>query len=184
MSYTISNLERHLGGLRLFDRASRKPTLSEARKDPAVRSPQGGAWHRWAARQGHRSLGGARTRNSLLRIDVMLPTARLVSTLVAFRTAFSDRQSEALYRSPGCRRPARTRPDMRDRRQCCRSVIDGRSRPEASRQRPDALASQRRAIPWRGRHGKSPRSPRPGPHIQLVLTESLGSDAGKGLQTC
>ena len=87
VSYTIANLERHLGGLMLFDRASRKPTLTEAGKSLLSE-----------ARKVAHGIDGLRAKATGLlaglepelavAIDVMLPTARLVSTLVAFRTAF------------------------------------------------------------------------------------------------
>ena len=138
VSYTIANLERHLGGLLLFDRASRKPTLTEAGKDAAVRSPQGGAWHRRAARQGHGTTGRARTRTrGCDRRHAADRTARFDAGGVPDR--LSHREPSSLHRGLGRRRPSRPRPDLRDRRQCGRGAVDGRPRPEAPRQHQDAF---------------------------------------------
>ena len=87
VSYTIANLEDQLGGLRLFDRATRRPTLTEAGRTLLVE-----------ARRVSLGVDGLRARASGLLaglepelavvVDVMLPTANLVGSLVAFRAAF------------------------------------------------------------------------------------------------
>ncbi len=161
VSYTIANLERHLGGLMLFDRRQPQAHADRGGEDPAVRSPQGGAWHRRAARQGHGSSGRARTRTrGRHRRHAADRAARLDAGGVPNR--LSDRQPEPLRRSLGRRRPARARPDLRDRRQCGRGAVDGRPRPEASRQHQDAFG--RSAEPsFGGLAAARCRSPRPEP---------------------
>lgn len=87
ISYAIANLEAQLGGLVLFDRRSRRPTLTEA-----------GATVLLEARRIAMGVDGLRARASGLlagiepelavAVDVMLPTAVLVSALVAFRAEF------------------------------------------------------------------------------------------------
>ncbi|RYC32990.1 LysR family transcriptional regulator [Lichenibacterium minor] len=87
VSYAIANLEEQLGGLKLFDRATRRPTLTEA-----------GATLLAEARKVAMGVDGLRARATGLLagleaelavvVDVMLPTPTLVEALAAFRTAF------------------------------------------------------------------------------------------------
>ena len=87
VSYAIANLEEQLGGLKLFDRATRRPTLTEA-----------GTTLLAEARKVTMGVDGLRTRAAGLLagleaelavvVDVMLPTVTLVEALAAFRTAF------------------------------------------------------------------------------------------------
>lgn len=87
VSYAIANLEAQLGGLKLFDRATRRPTLTEA-----------GATLLAEARKVTMDVDGLRARATGLLagleaelaivVDVMLPTAKLVEALAAFRSAF------------------------------------------------------------------------------------------------
>ena len=87
VSYAIANLEERLGGLKLFDRKTRRPTLTEA-----------GAVLLVEARKVAMGVDGLRARATGLLagleaelavvVDVMLPTRTLVEALSAFRTAF------------------------------------------------------------------------------------------------
>lgn len=87
VSYTIANLEQQLGGLKLFDRGTRRPSLTEAGR--TILSE---------ARKVALGIDGLRARATGLlaglepelavAVDVMLPTAQLVAALVAFRAAF------------------------------------------------------------------------------------------------
>ena len=87
ISYAIATLEEQLGGLKLFDRATRRPTLTEA-----------GAVLLAEARRVTMGVDGLRARATGLLagleaelavvVDVMLPTATLVEALSAFRAAF------------------------------------------------------------------------------------------------
>ena len=87
VSYAIANLEEQLGGLRLFDRTTRRPTLTEA-----------GATLLAEARKVAMGVDGLRARATGLLaglepelavvVDVMLPTVTLVEALAAFRAAF------------------------------------------------------------------------------------------------
>lgn len=87
VSYAIANLEEQLGGLRLFDRATRRPTLTEAGRTLLAE-----------ARKVSLGVDGLRARATGLlaglepelavSVDVMLPTALLVEALIAFRAAF------------------------------------------------------------------------------------------------
>jgi DNA-binding transcriptional LysR family regulator len=87
VSYAIANLEGQLGGLKLFDRATRRPTLTEA-----------GATLLAEARKVTMDVDGLRARATGLLagleaelavvVDVMLPTVLLVEALAAFRAAF------------------------------------------------------------------------------------------------
>jgi DNA-binding transcriptional LysR family regulator len=87
VSYAIATLEEQLGGLRLFDRATRRPTLTEAGRTLLVE-----------ARKVSLGVDGLRARASGLLaglepelavvVDVMLPMPALVGSLAAFRAAF------------------------------------------------------------------------------------------------
>lgn len=87
VSYMIANLEEQLGGLKLFDRSRRRPALTEAGRTLLAE-----------ARKVSLDVDGLRARASGLLaglepelavvVDVMLPTATLVETLVAFRAAY------------------------------------------------------------------------------------------------
>ena len=87
VSYTIAALEQQLGGLKLFDRTTRRPTLTEAGRTLLAE-----------ARKVSLGVDGLRARAKGLMAglepeltvaaDVMLPTALLVDALVAFRDAF------------------------------------------------------------------------------------------------
>lgn len=87
VSYTMANLEQQLGGLSLFDRGTRRPALTDAGK--AILAD---------ARKLTSNADGlqARARGLLqgleaevaLAVDVMLPTARLVAALTAFRAHY------------------------------------------------------------------------------------------------
>ncbi len=87
VSYTIANLEEQLGGLKLFDRGTRRPTLTEAGRTMLAE-----------ARKVTLDVDGLRARATGLlaglepelavAVDVMLPTEALVGALVAFRAAF------------------------------------------------------------------------------------------------
>ena len=87
VSYTIAKLEDELGGLRLFDRTTRRPTLTEAGRAMLAE-----------ARKVARGADGLKARAAGLlagleaeltvAVDVMLPRPRLVAALVAFREAF------------------------------------------------------------------------------------------------
>lgn len=86
ISYAISNLEAQLG-VELFDRASRKPRLTQAGQTVLAE-----------ARTIARDLAGLRAKvkgllsgleaEIQLALDVMLPAARIVDALKAFREAF------------------------------------------------------------------------------------------------
>ena len=87
ISYTVAALEAQLGGLTLFERKTHRPRLTEA-------------GHAILADARQLALGidnlQARARGLLagleaevaIAVDVMLPTARLVAALAAFREAF------------------------------------------------------------------------------------------------
>lgn len=87
VSYTIANLEEQLGGLKLFDRGTRRPTLTEAGRTMLAE-----------ARKVTLDVDGLRARamgllaglepELAVAVDVMLPTEALVGALVAFRAAF------------------------------------------------------------------------------------------------
>ncbi len=87
VSYAIANLEEQLGGLSLFDRATRRPTLTVA-----------GTTLLAEARKVMMGVDGLRARAAGLQaglepelavvVDVMLPTVTLVDALAAFREAF------------------------------------------------------------------------------------------------
>ena len=87
VSYTIAKLEEELGGLLLFNRETRRPTLTEAGRAMLAE-----------ARKVSRGADGLKARAAGLlaglepeltvSIDVMLPRPRLVAALVAFREAF------------------------------------------------------------------------------------------------
>ena len=87
VSYAIANLEEQLGGLRLFDRATRRPTLTVA-----------GTTLLAEARKVTMGVDGLRARATGLQaglepelavvVDVMVPTDTLVAVLSAFRAAF------------------------------------------------------------------------------------------------
>ncbi len=87
VSYTIANLEDQLGGLKLFDRRTRRPSLTDA-----GRAMLGEARKLAAGVDGLR----ARARGLVagiepelaVAVDVMMPTERLIATLTAFRAVF------------------------------------------------------------------------------------------------
>lgn len=87
ISYTIANLEQQLGGLNLFDRATRRPTLTEAGSAilADARKLTAGLGELQARARGlHQGLEAEVT----IAVDVMFPVCRLVAALESFRDEF------------------------------------------------------------------------------------------------
>ncbi len=176
VSYSIANLERHLGGLMLFDRGSRKPTLTEAGKTLLSE-----------ARKVALGIDGLRAKATGLlaglepelavAIDVMLPTARLVATLVAFRTAFPTVNLRLYVEALGA--VARLVLD----RTCAigasaavaRSIDDLDQRPLGSIRMLSVAAPSHPLAAWRGKVPVAEARA----HIQLVLTDRSDLTQGK-----
>lgn len=87
ISYTIANLEAQLGGLTLFERRTRRPSLTDAgqailadarRLSSNVDTLQARA----------RGLAAGIEAEVAIAVDVMLPTARIVAALAGFRERF------------------------------------------------------------------------------------------------
>ncbi len=175
VSYAIANLEEQLGGLKLFDRATRRPTLTLA-----------GALLLAEARKVTMGLDGLRARATGLRagleaelavvVDVMLPTPALVEALAAFRVAFPTVTLRLSVEALGavarlvldgacavgiCGPLARTTPGLEHR-----PLGDVRLLPVASPDHP--LAEMRGPIPRAALRD----------HVQLVLTDR--SDLTRG----
>ena len=126
VSYTIAKLEDELGGLLLFDRATRRPTLTEAGRAmlSEARKVSHGADGLKARAAG--LLAGLEPELSV-SVDVMLPRTRLVATLVAFREAFPTVSLRLSIEAIGRRGAARPRRGLRGRRQLAAhaAAIDG-----------------------------------------------------------
>jgi DNA-binding transcriptional LysR family regulator len=87
ISYTIANLERQLGGLKLFDRGSRRPALTEAGRTMLSEARKVALGVDGLRARATGLLAGLEPELAVV-VDVMLPTAQLVASLVAFRAAF------------------------------------------------------------------------------------------------
>lgn len=87
VSYAIANLEEQLGGLKLFDRSTRRPTLTEEGRTMLAEARRIALGIDGLRARAAGLLGGLEPELAVA-VDVMLPTATLVETLVAFRSAF------------------------------------------------------------------------------------------------
>ncbi len=87
VSYTIANLEAQLGDLLLFERQTHRPTLTKAGAAILADARQL-AWDMDKLQARARGLLSGLEGEVALAVDVMLPTARLVAGLAAFRDAF------------------------------------------------------------------------------------------------
>ena len=87
VSYTIANLEQQLGGLKLFDRAGRRPSLTEAGRTLLAEAQKVSLGIDGLRARAAGLLAGLEPELAVV-VDVMLPTATLVEALVAFRAAF------------------------------------------------------------------------------------------------
>ncbi len=87
VSYTIANLEAQLGGLKLFDRAGRRPSLTEAGRTLLAEAQKVSLGIDGLRARAAGLLAGLEPELAVV-VDVMLPTATLVEALVAFRAAF------------------------------------------------------------------------------------------------
>ena len=87
ISYTVATLESQLGGLKLFERKTRRPTLTEAGKAILADARQLGIGVSALRAKAGGLLAGLEAEVAVA-VDVMLPTARLVAGLAAFREAF------------------------------------------------------------------------------------------------
>jgi DNA-binding transcriptional LysR family regulator len=87
VSYTIANLEEQLGGLRLFDRTGRRPTLTEAGHTLLAEARKVSLDVDALRARASGLLAGLEPELAVV-VDVMLPTATLTDTMVAFRAAF------------------------------------------------------------------------------------------------
>ncbi len=87
VSYSVANLEAQLGGLSLFERRTRRPTLTEAGQAILADARQLGLGVD-ALRARARGLLAGLEAEVAIAVDVMLPTCRLVAALADFREAF------------------------------------------------------------------------------------------------
>ena len=87
ISYSVANLEAQLGGLSLFERRTRRPTLTEAGRAILADARQLGSGAD-ALRARARGLLAGLDAEVAIAVDVMLPTCRLVSALAGFREVF------------------------------------------------------------------------------------------------
>src|ERR1700753_4261932 len=87
ISYTIANLEAHLGGLSLFERKTRRPTLTDAGHAILADARQLAAGADGLQARARGLLAGLEAEVAIA-VDVMLPTRRLVAALAAFREVF------------------------------------------------------------------------------------------------
>ena len=87
VSYAIANLEEQLGGLKLFDRATRRPTLTEAGKLLLAEARKVAMGVDGLRARATGLLAGLEPELAIV-VDVMLPTRVLVDALAAFRVAF------------------------------------------------------------------------------------------------
>ena len=87
VSYTIANLEEQLGGLKLFERTGRRPALTEAGHTLLAEARKVSFDVEALRAKASGLLAGLEPELAVV-VDVMLPTATLVDTMVAFRAAF------------------------------------------------------------------------------------------------
>ena len=116
VSYTIANLEEQLGGLKLFDRAGRRPVLTEA----GIRSsPRPARCRSTSMRCAPRLPGcwpGLEPELAVV-VDVMLPTGDSGRHDGGVPCRLPDREPAPLRRSSGRRGQARSRQDLRGGRE-------------------------------------------------------------------
>ncbi len=87
VSYAVASLEAQLGGLTLFERRNRRPTLTEAGRAVLADARQIGLGVD-ALRARARGLLAGLEAEVAIAVDVMLPSSRLVLALAEFREAF------------------------------------------------------------------------------------------------
>lgn len=87
ISYTVANLEAQLGGLSLFERKTRRPTLTDAGHAILADARQLAAGADGLQARARGLLAGLEAEVAIA-VDVMLPTRRLVAGLAAFREVF------------------------------------------------------------------------------------------------
>lgn len=87
VSYAVATLESQLGGLRLFERRTRRPSLTEAGRAILADARQLGL-DVDALRARARGLLAGLEAEVAIAVDVMLPTGRLVQALSEFRDGF------------------------------------------------------------------------------------------------
>ncbi len=87
ISYTVANLEAQLGGLKLFERRTRRPTLTDTGRALLADARQLSLGVD-AMRARARGLLAGLEPEVAIAVDVMLPTARLVQALAEFRLTF------------------------------------------------------------------------------------------------
>lgn len=87
VSYAVASLEAQLGGLCLFERRTRRPTLTEAGRAILADARQLGLGVD-ALRARARGLLAGLEAEVAIAVDVMVPTCRLVRALSDFRDAF------------------------------------------------------------------------------------------------
>ena len=87
ISYTIATLEAQLGDLRLFERRTRRPSLTDAGQAMLADARQLALGVDGLRARARGLLAGLEAEVAIA-VDVMLPTPRLVAALAAFRETF------------------------------------------------------------------------------------------------
>ncbi len=87
ISYTVATLEAQLGGLKLFDRRTHRPRLTEAGQAILADARRLALGVETLQARAKGMLSGLEPELAVA-IDVMLPTSRLVAALAAFRAEF------------------------------------------------------------------------------------------------